>query len=55
MILPHDTASPEAASLNDASKNETSGNLEVKHPGIEGEPTSSEVVDDPWGWNTVVK
>ena len=49
--LPHDTAPPEAASLNDASKNETSGNLEVKHPGI-GERTSS---DDPWGWNTVVK
>ena len=54
-ILPHDTATPEAASLNDASKNETSGNLEVKHPSIEGERTSYEVVDDPWGWNTVVK
>ena len=54
-ILPHDTAPPEAASLNDASKNETSWNLEVKHPGIEGEPTSSEVVDDAWGCNTVVK
>ena len=44
-----------AVSLNDASINETSGHQEVKHPGIEGDPTSSEVVDDPWGWNTVVK
>ena len=54
-ILPRDTTPPEAASLNDASKNETTGNLEVKYPGIEGEPTSSEVVDGPWGWNIVVK
>ena len=52
--LPHETAPPDAGSLNDASKNETPGNLQVKHPGI-GEPTFSLVADDPGGWNTVVK
>ena len=36
MSLPHETAPPDAGSLNDASKNETPGNLQVKHPGIEG-------------------
>ena len=39
MSLPHETAPPDAGSLNDASKNETPGNLQVNHPGIEGEPT----------------
>ena len=55
MSLPHETAPPDAGSLNDASKNETPGNLQVNHPGREGEPTFSLVVDDPGGWNTVVK